>query len=104
MEFEAAAPLLGLSKSARKSMAIMVIGNTSHCAHVDRREGLLAKVLPETLDLADDQELSGSTELFRKKLKKAVFKDLKLAKEMNSLMGASCHGNCGEQPFKPFRQ
>ena len=88
--------------------AISLIGNASHCALVDRRKGLLAKVSPETLDLIDDPALfvPGTPELFGKKFKKAVFKDLKLSKEMDSLISTSGHGNGRKQfkPFQPFRQ
>ena len=84
--------------------AIWLIGNASHCALVDRRKGLLAKVSPETLDLIDDPALfvPGTKGLFRKKFKKAVFKDLKLSKEMDNLIDTSPHGN-GRQQFKPFQ-
>ena len=78
---------------------------TLNCALVDRRKGLLAKVSPESLDLVDDSELfvPGTTELFGKKFKKAIFKSLKLAKEMDSLLSASRYGNRGKQRFQPFR-
>ena len=88
--------------------AISLIGNASHCALVDRRKGLLAKVSPETLDLIDDPALfvPGTPDLFGKKFKKAVFKDLKLSKEMDSLISTSRHGHGRKQfkPFQPFRQ
>ena len=88
--------------------AISLIGIASHCALVDQRKGLLAKVLPETLDLIDDPALfvPGTPDLFGKKFKKAVFKDLKLSKEMDSLISTSRHGNGRKQfkPFQPFRQ
>ena len=88
--------------------AISLIGNASHCALVDRRKGLLAKVFPETLDLIDDPALfvPGTPDLFGKKFKKAVFKDLKLSKEIDSLISTSRHGNGRKQfkPFQPFRQ
>ena len=88
--------------------AISLIGNASHCTLVDRRKGLLAKVSPETLDLIDDPALfvPGTKDLFGKKFKKAVFKDLKLSKEMDNLINTSRHGNGRKQfkPFQPFRQ
>ena len=75
--------------------AISLIGNASHCALVDRRKGLLAKVSPETLDLIDDPALfvPGTP-------------DLKLSKEIGSLISTSRHGNGRKQfkPFQPFRQ
>ena len=75
---------------------------------VDHRKGLLAKVSPETLDLIDDPALfvPGTPDLFGKKFKKAVFKDLKLSKEMDSLISTRRHGNGRKQfkPFQPFRQ
>ena len=88
--------------------AMPLIGNASHCALVDRRKGLLAKISPETLDLIDDPALfvPGTQDLFGKKFKKAIFKDLKLSKEMDQLISSSRHGNANKQvkPFKPFRQ
>ena len=62
-----------------------LVGNASHCALTDRRKSLLAKVSAECLDLVDDQALfvPGTSDMFGKKLKKAVVKDLKLAKEMD---------------------
>ena len=42
-------------EACRRAMSL--IGNTSHCALVDRRKGLLAKVSPDCLDLVDDPEL-----------------------------------------------
>ena len=88
--------------------AISLIGIASHCALVDQRKGLLAKVLPQTLDLIDDPALfvPGTPDLFGKKFKKAVFKDLKLSKQMDSLISTSRHGNGRKQfkPFQPFRQ
>ena len=86
--------------------AISFIGNASHCALVDRRKGLLAKVSPDCLDLVDDPALfaPNTADLFGKKFKKAILKDLKLSKEMDGLIGASRHGNGNKQPFKPFRQ
>ena len=88
--------------------AISLIGKASHCALVDRRKGLLAKLSPETLDLIDDPALfaPGTPDLFGKKFKKAVFKDLKLSKEMDSLISTRRHGNGRKQfkPFQPFRQ
>ena len=73
----------------------ILIGNASHCALVDRHKGLLAKVSPETLDLIDDPALfvPGTPDLFGKKFKKAVFKELKLSKGMDSLISTSRHGN-----------
>ncbi|CAB4038123.1 Hypothetical predicted protein, partial [Paramuricea clavata] len=93
-------------EACRRAMSL--IGNASHCALVDRRKGLLAKVSPDCLDLVDDPELfgPGSSELFGKKFKKAILKDLKLSKEMDSLMSGGHHGNGKNnyKPFKPFRQ
>jgi hypothetical protein len=66
-----------------------LIGNASHCALVDRRKGLLAKVSPDCKELF----VPGSSELFGKKFKKAILKDLKLSKEMDSLMSGGWHGN-----------
>ena len=79
--------------------AISLNGNASHCALVDRRKGLLAKVSPETLDLIDDPALfvPGTPDLFGKKFKKAAFKDLKLSIEMDSLISTSRHGNGRKQ-------
>ena len=87
--------------------AMSLIGNASYCALVDRRKGLLAKVSPDCLDLIEDPELftPGSSDLFGKKFKKAVLKELKLAKEMDSLVsgsGGRNHGNVNR--YKPFRQ
>ena len=89
-------------EATRRAMSL--IGNASHCALVDRRKGLLAKVSPECLDLADDPELfaPGSSDLFGKKFRRAIFKDLKLSKEMDNLI--SRHGNGKNKPFKFFRQ
>ena len=80
-------------EACRRAMSL--IGNAWHCALVDRRKGLLAKVSPDCLDLVDDPELfvPGSSELFGKKFKKAILKDLKLSKEMDSLMSGGWHGN-----------
>jgi hypothetical protein len=68
----------------------------------------LAKVSPDCLDLVDDPELfaPGSSELFGKKFKKAFLKDLKLSKEMDSLMSGGRHGNGknNSKQFKPFHQ
>jgi hypothetical protein len=63
-------------EASRRAMSL--IGNASHCALVDCRNGLLAKVSPECLELIDDPELfvPGSSELFGKKFKKAIFKGL----------------------------
>ena len=73
-----------------------------HCALTDRRKTLLAKVSAECLDLVDNQALfvPGTSDMFGKKFKKAVLKDLKLAKEM--VVGY--HGNGKSKPFKPFCQ
>ena len=81
--------------------ATLLIDNALHCALVDRRKGLLAKVSPETLDLIDDPALfvPGTPGLFGKKFKKAVFKDLKLSKEMDSLISMRRHGN-GRKPIQ----
>ena len=53
-------------------------------------QSLLAKVSAECLDLVDYRALSvrGTSDMFGKKFKKAVLKDLKLAKEMDNLVGA----------------
>ena len=37
--------------------AIVLTGNTTYCAIVDRRKGLLAKVSSDSLDLIEDSEL-----------------------------------------------
>lgn len=81
--------------------AISLVGNASFCGLVDRRKGLLVKVSPECMDLLDDPKLftSGSSDLFGKKFKKALLKDLKLSKEMDSLVSRGNHNN----RFKPFR-
>ena len=75
-------PLSHLWQSAISAEAegTAMIGNASHCALVDRRKGLLAKVSPDCLDLVDDPELftPGDSDLFGKRFKKAIFKDLKL--------------------------
>ena len=86
--------------------AMSLVGNASHCGLTDRRESLLAKVSAESLDLVDDRELfvPGTSDMFGKKFKKAVLKELKLSKEMDNLVGASCHGNGKYKPLKPFRQ
>jgi hypothetical protein len=61
----------------------------------------LAKVSPDCLNLVDDPELfvPGSSELFGKKFKKAILKDLKLSKEMDRLMSGCRHGN-GKNNYK----
>ena len=89
---------------ARRTMSL--VGNASHCALTDRRKSLLAKVSEECLDLVDDQALfvPGTSDMFGKKLKKAVVKDLKLAKEMDNLVGTRRHGNGENKRFKPFCQ
>jgi hypothetical protein len=63
---------------------------------------LLAKVSSECLDLINDPEsfIPGSSELFEKKFIKVIFEDLKLSKEMDSLM--SRHGNGKNKPLKFF--
>ena len=68
--------------------AIFLVGNASYCALVGRRKGLLAKVSSDCMDLIDDPELfaSGSSDLFGKKFKKALLKDLTVSKEMDSLV------------------
>ena len=85
----------------RRTMSL--VGNASHCALTDRRKTLLANVSAECLDLVDDKALfvPGTSDMFGKKFKKAVLKELKLAKEMDNLVGASRGKN---KPFKPFRQ
>ena len=84
--------------------AIALTGNASCCALVDRRKGLLAKVSSDSLDLIDDPELfvPDSPDLFGKKFKKAFLKDLKLSKELDSLVRGKYHGNANKQ--KPFRR
>ena len=84
--------------------AIALTGNASYCALVDRRKGLLAKVSSDSLDLIDDPELfvPDSSDLFGKKFKKAFLKELKLSKELDSLVRGKYHGNAHKQ--KPFRR
>jgi hypothetical protein len=86
--------------------AVSLIGNASHCAIIDLRKGLLSKVSAECLDLMEDPKLfvPGSSDLFGKKFKKAVLKDLKLSKEMDNLVGSSRHGNGRYKQVKPFHQ
>ena len=84
--------------------AIALTGNASFCALVDRRKGLLAKVSSDSLDLIEDPSLfcPGSTDLFGKKFKKSFLKELKLSKELDSLVSRQRHhGNPNKQ--KPFR-
>ena len=84
--------------------AIALTGNASFCALVDRREGLLAKVSSDSLDLIEDPSLfsPGSTDLFGKKFKKSFLKELKLSRELDSVVGRQrYHGNPNKQ--KPFR-
>ena len=84
--------------------AIALTGDASFCAFVDRRKGLLAKVSSDSLDLIEDPSLfcPGSTDLFGKKFKKSFLKELKLSKELDSLVGRQrYHGNPNKQ--KPFR-
>ena len=84
--------------------AIALTGNASFCALVDRRKGLLAKVSSDSLDLIEDPSLfcPGSTDLFGTKFKKSFLKELKLSKELDSLVSRPRHyGNPNKQ--KPFR-
>ena len=78
----------------------------SYCALVDRRKCLLAKVSPDSLDLIDDPELflPDSSDLFGKKFKKAFLKELKLSKELDSLVRGKYHGNGNATKQKPFRR
>ena len=87
--------------------AISLVGNASFCALADRRKGLLVKVSADCLDLVDDSDLftSGCSDLFGKRFKKAFLKELKLSKELDSLVsrnGANNNGNF--RHFQPFRQ
>ena len=68
--------------------AISIVGNASFCGTSDRRKGLLAKLALECLDYLDDKALftRGHTDLFGKKFKKNLLKDLKLTKEIDNLM------------------
>ena len=86
--------------------AIALTGNASYCALVDRRKGLLAKVSSDSLDLIDDPELfvPDSSDLFGKKFKKAFLKELKLSKELDSLVRGKYHGNGNATKQKPFRR
>ena len=86
--------------------AIALTGNASYCALVDRRKGLLAKVSSDSLDLIDDPELfvPDSSDLFGKKFKKAFLKELKLSKELDSLIRGKYHGNANATKQKPFRR
>ena len=58
------------------------------CETSDRRKGLLAKLAPECLDLLDDKALftQGHADLFGKKFKKNLLKDLKLFLQNPSLI------------------
>ena len=86
--------------------AIALTGNASYCALVDRRKGLLAKVSSDSLDLIDDPELfvPDSSDLFGKKFEKAFLKELKLSKELDSLVRGKYHGNGNATKQKPFRR
>ncbi|CAB4032402.1 Hypothetical predicted protein [Paramuricea clavata] len=92
-------PLYHLWQSAISAEAegTAMIGNAFHCALVDRRKSLLTKVSPDCLDLVDDPELftPGNSDLFGKRFKKAIFKDLKLTTNHLSLF-------IKNKPFKPF--
>ena len=68
--------------------AVALVGNASFCAMNDRRKGLLAKIAPDCLDLLDDTTLftKDCQDLFGKKFKKHLLKDLKLGKEIDNLM------------------
>ena len=83
--------------------AIVLTGNATYCALVDRRKGLLAKVSSDSLDLIEDPELfvPNSFDLLGKKIEKAFLKELKLSKELDSLARGKYHGNANKQ--KPFR-
>ena len=89
--------------------AISLVGNASFCATSDRRKGLLAKLAPECLDLLDDKALftRGHVDLFGKKFKKNLLKDLKLSKEINNLMprkrASFTQMTRRFQPNQPFR-
>ena len=86
--------------------AIALTGNANFCALVDRRKGLLAKVSSDSLDLIEDQSLfsPGSTDLFGKKFKKSFLKELKLSKELDSLVGRQrYHGNPNKQKLFRFQ-
>ena len=89
--------------------AISLVGNASFCATSDRRKGLLAKLAPECLDLLDDKALftRGHADLFRKKFKKNLLKDLKLSKEIDNLMprkrASFTQMTRRFQPNQPFR-
>ena len=80
----------------------------SFCASSDRRKGLLAKLAPECLDL-DDKALftRGHADLFGKKFKKNLQKDLKLSKEIDNLMprkrASFTQMTRRFQPNQPFR-
>ena len=86
--------------------AVALTGNASYCALVDRRKSLLGKVSSDSLDLIDDPELfvPDSSDLFGKKFKKAFLKELKLSKELDSLVRGKCHGNGNATKQKPFRR
>ena len=75
--------------------AIALTGNASFCALFDRRKGLLAKVLSDSLELIADPSLfcPGFTDLFGKKFKKSFLKELKVSKELDSLQP-------GKGPFR----
>ena len=89
--------------------AISLVGNASFCATSDRRKGLLAKLTPECLDLLDDKALftRGHADLFGKKFKKNLLKDLKLSKEIDNLMprkrASFTQMTRRFQPNQPFR-
>ena len=90
--------------------AISLVGNASICATSDRRKGLLAKLAPECLDLLNDKALftRGHANLFGKKFKKNLLKDLKLSKEIDNLMPRKRPSSFTQmtrrfQPNQPFR-
>ena len=59
--------------------AVALVGNASFCAMNDRRKGLLAKIAPDCLDLLENTTLftKNCLDLFGKKFKKHLLKDLK---------------------------
>ena len=90
--------------------AISLVGNASICATSDRRKGLLAKLAAECLDLLNDKALftRGHANLFGKKFKKNLLKDLKLSKEIDNLMPRKRPSSFTQmtrrfQPNQPFR-
>lgn len=64
--------------------AVSLVGNASLCAMNDRRKGLLTKIEQDCLDLPGDTTLftKHCLDLFRKKFKKHLLKDLKLSEEI----------------------